>query len=102
MGGLVLLQAAATLAEPSVLCCLPQFAEAGEQVLASIAGNGSGGGEAAGAGRHLAHLFTMPWRAAAEGSGSGGGAERSRLRNFVESLLRMDFLPSVYVDFRLE
>lgn len=71
-----------------------QFVEAAEQVVSSVGGGGSEGG--GGGGRNLAHLFSMPWRASTD----AGTAEQSRLRGFVESFVRMEFLPAVYVDFR--
>ncbi|GAB4819189.1 hypothetical protein N2152v2_006235 [Parachlorella kessleri] len=75
-----------------------QFVEAAEQVLATSTGSGGSSSGNEGGMRHFAQLFAMPWRAATDGGNSA--AERSRLRAYVESFSRMEFLPSVYVDFR--
>eukprot|EP00887_Chlorella_sp_A99_P002121 scaffold21.g2121.t1 len=73
-----------------------QFAESGERVIASLGTpiGASAGAEAAGS--CMAALLVMPWRAGSE----AGAPEHSLLRSYVESFLRMEFLPAVYVNSR--
>ncbi|PRW57112.1 exocyst complex component SEC8 [Chlorella sorokiniana] len=66
-----------------------QFSEAAERHVSSLVG--AGGNEPAG---RMAALLAMPWR------NEPAAAERSLLRGYVESFLRMEFLPAVYVSAR--
>ena len=68
-----------------------QFAEAADRHVASL----TAGGQPAEP-RGVAALLAMPWRGASEST----AAERSLLRGYVESFLRMEFLPAVYVSAR--
>lgn len=69
-----------------------QFAEAADRHVAALTGGGGGGEQ----GGRMAALLSMPWRAGADTA----VAERAPLRSFVESFLRMEFLPAVYVSAR--
>ncbi|KAL4857163.1 Serine/threonine-protein kinase PRP4 [Chlorella vulgaris] len=74
------------------------FAEAADRHISSV--TGQLGAEPGG---RMAALLSMPWRGGAgEGPGSGSAAagERTLLRSYVESFLRMEFLPAVYVSTR--
>lgn len=71
-----------------------QFAEAAERHVAGLIGAGGGGEQ----GGRMAALLPMPWRA----GGGGTAPERAPLRSFVETFLRMEFLPAVYVSARCE
>jgi hypothetical protein len=48
----------------------------------------------------MAALLSMPWRAGSDAGGGSPMAERALLRGYVESFLRMEFLPAVYVNAR--
>jgi hypothetical protein len=74
------------------------FAEAADRHISSV--TGQLGAEPGG---RMAALLSMPWRGGAgegPGSGSAAAAERTLLRSYVESFLRMEFLPAVYVSTR--
>lgn len=66
-----------------------QFSEAAERHVSGLVGAGSS--EPTG---RMAALLAMPWR------NEPAAAERSLLRGYVESFLRMEFLPAVYVSAR--
>ncbi|KAL4452048.1 hypothetical protein ABPG75_007710 [Micractinium tetrahymenae] len=70
-----------------------EFAESADRHVAALTGGGGGGGEQGG---RMAALLSMPWRAGSDAS----AAERAPLRSFLESFLRMEFLPAVYVSAR--
>lgn len=69
-----------------------QFAEAADRHVAALTSPGGGAEQ----GGRMAALLSMPWRA----GGDASAAERAPLRSFVESFLRMEFLPAVYVSAR--